>query len=233
MGIDSVPRRTGNIADNHALLAENLVDQRRLAHIRPSDDGNPYLVGVGVLARIVGKVCRHRVEKVAEIQRIRRGNGNRIAESQIVKFIDVSFLLRAVDFVDREHHGLFRRAKHPRNFLVRRGHSRAPVHDEHNHIGLIDGNPCLFPDRRQELLVLELDSARVHHRERASQPLRVRVNTVASHARHIVHNRNTPFPYLVEQRRFPDIRPSHDSHNQLAHFQFPPSFVYAALDCHI
>ena len=70
MGVDGVPRRTRNVADDDALLAEDLVDQRRLADVRPADDGNPDFVDVGILIRFVGEFFCHRVEKVAEVQRI-------------------------------------------------------------------------------------------------------------------------------------------------------------------
>ena len=56
MGVDGVPGRAGNVADDDPILAENLIDQRGFADVRPTDDGNPNLVCVGILVRIVGKV---------------------------------------------------------------------------------------------------------------------------------------------------------------------------------
>ena len=50
MGVDGIPRRTRNVADDDALLAEDLVDQRRLAEVRPADDGNPNFVGAQLVS---------------------------------------------------------------------------------------------------------------------------------------------------------------------------------------
>jgi hypothetical protein len=40
-GIHRIARRARHLADDHAFLAQQAVDERRLPRVWPSDDGNP------------------------------------------------------------------------------------------------------------------------------------------------------------------------------------------------
>ena len=54
LGVDGVARRPGQVVDDRALLAEQAVEQRRLAHVGPTDDGHPGSAPASAPRSVVG-----------------------------------------------------------------------------------------------------------------------------------------------------------------------------------
>ena len=102
-----VARGTRLVERDDALLAEQRIDERGLADVRPADDGNPdtplaigLVVGIGVpRAR-----CRERdVDQVADVFAVRRGNRQRLAQAELVELRNGSLGWKAFRLVDGEH----------------------------------------------------------------------------------------------------------------------------------
>ena len=89
------------------------------------------------------------------------------------------------------------------DLLIRRREPRASIDDEEDDIRLLHRNLRLLAHGFQDMVALiELDAARVDHRERMAEPLRVEIDAVARDARHIVDDRDALLADLVEKRRF-------------------------------
>ena len=88
MRVDGVACRPRHIADNDAFLAEQAIDQRRLPHVRTPHNGDRDLIRLALLRLLCPERRHNGVEEVAEIHRVRRGNGNRVAKPERIEIID-------------------------------------------------------------------------------------------------------------------------------------------------
>ena len=69
--INGIARRPRNVADNDALFAENLIDDRAFTDVWSSDDSNANLIVVMLIFHILWKRRHHSIEKVTDIHEIR------------------------------------------------------------------------------------------------------------------------------------------------------------------
>ena len=68
---DGIARRPRNVADNDALFAENLIDDRAFTDVRSSDDSDANLIVIMLIFYILWKRRHHSIEKVTDIHEIR------------------------------------------------------------------------------------------------------------------------------------------------------------------
>ena len=120
MRVDGIARRSRHIADNDAFLAEQSIDKRGFPHIRAPHDGNRNLIGFPAISRLRWKRSHNRIEKIPEVHRIRRGNGNRVSESKRIEIVDQCLTVKTVNLIDGKDDRLIRSAQQPSNLLVRR-----------------------------------------------------------------------------------------------------------------
>ena len=221
MRVDGVTRRARDVADDDAVFAENLVDDGRLADIRTADDGDADLVFGLVLARLLRERCDDGVEEIAEVHGVRRRNADGVAEAEAVKLIDVHLTLGAVDLVDGQDDGLLRRAQHVADFVISRREARTAIDDKQDDVGLLHRNLRLLAHGFQDMVALvELDAARVDHRELMAEPLGIEIDAVARDARHVVDDGHALLADLVEKRRLADIRPADDGNDGFAQIKY-------------
>ncbi len=218
--VHAVARCARDIADNDALFAENLVDERGLADIRLADDRDLDLLALRLVLRLFRReIFIAGIEQIAGAVAVQGGNGERVAQSEVVKFIKFRRLAaRPVAFVDREHHRLARTAQHRRDILVRRCHAGVQVGDEHDDIGRLNGNFRLHAHKFQNFIVRSrLDTAGIHDLKGPSAPFGIGIQPVPRDARRILYNGKALARQPVEQLGFADIRSSDNRHNRLRH----------------
>src|SRR5205085_4338490 len=81
--LDRVARRPGLIESDHALLADQRVDQRRFADIRPADDGDARVALFGLVWLGVRRQWgKDRLEQLAHALAVRRRDRGRRAEAE-------------------------------------------------------------------------------------------------------------------------------------------------------
>ncbi len=104
--VDRVTRGAGDIGDDHPLLAEEAVDERGLAHIRPADDRKAHRVRVGLVVggRAQIKQLDDPVEQVARAEALGGGDGERLAEAEAMELGGERQLGDAVALVRRHDH---------------------------------------------------------------------------------------------------------------------------------
>ena len=118
-----------------------------------------------------------------------RRDRNGVAQSQIVKFIDIR-ALALIHLIDRQHHRLSAAAEHGGNLLIRSGHTRLNVAEKHNDRCVVNGNLSLLPHERQNLIVRPgFNTAGIDQRKFPSAPIALTVDTIPCNARSILHDR--------------------------------------------
>ena len=219
-GGDRVARDTRLGPGDHSILAEQRVDESRLADIRPPDDGDAqWMRRLGLdhfasrnLRRSLARAARllDDLGDIADADAVLGGDRQRLAEPERVGFVDARLGRAALAFVRREDH-LFAGAAHQFGEDLIRGHDAGPRVDQEQHeIGLGDGSFRLLAHARREPLIPGLQPRGIDEGDGAGAELRLGLAPVARQARLVVDQREPLADQPVEQGGLADIRPSDD-----------------------
>ena len=89
----------------------------------------------------------------------------------------------------------------PPDLLVRGGQPSTSVDEEENDIRLLHRELCLTAHGAEDMVALvKLDAARIYYRKLVVQPLRIHIDAVTRHPRHVIDNRHALLTNLIEQR---------------------------------
>src|SRR5215211_2446300 len=205
--VDRVARGAGDVGDDHALAAEEGVDEAGLADVRAADHGEAD--GLLVLLRgvvAVGQQLDQAVEQVARAQPLRGGDRQRIAEPEAVEVVHEPDVARVVDLVGRDDDGQAAAAQDVGDLRVAGAHARARVYDEQRDLRIGERLARLVLDRDAErVLLAEVDAAGVDQREAAAVPVGRELLAVARDAGALVDDRLARLREAVDQRRLPDV----------------------------
>ena len=217
--IDRVTGRAGNVGDDHAVLAQQLIDHGALSDIRLTDEGDLHRIILVLFCRLDREVPDHLIEHVTDTELVYRGYTERIAEPQIIELIDIiSELLEAVDLIDAENDRLSGLPEHIRHLIVCIDETGTHIHDENDDIRRIDCQLRLRTHLRQDdILGIRLDTTRIDQRKLVIQPLRIRIDTVTGHTRRILHDGDLLPCNQVEQRRLTYVWTAHHRHHHFSH----------------
>ena len=221
---DRVARDAGLRAGQQPILAEQAVDQRRLAGVRPSDDRDADRARVGVVgsfdrpralgARGRGLLGQRRAQRVVEIGQplavlggdrrpARRARAHRLRARPLAG--------PAFALVGDDDRGLARPAHQIGEGAVGRRRAGAGIDQEEDRIGLRDRRLGLRPHAAGEAFGRRLLEARgVDDGEGEIAEPRRALAAVARDAGLVVDQRQPPADQPVEQRRLADIRPADD-----------------------
>ena len=224
IAVDGVTRRACDIGDDHALLAENLIEQARFADVRLADDGDLDNIFVICLSIVWREVFDTRVEQITRAVTVDGGNLDRVAEAKRVEFIRVGIgMAGLVALVDGQHDRLFRPLEHGRDLRVRSGQADRHVDDHNDDRGRLDGDLRLTAHELQHFVVRAgLDAAGVDKGKAAAVPLAFAVNAVAGDAGRVLDDGHALAGQFVKEHRLADVRPADDGYDGLRHGR--PSF---------
>ena len=108
--IDGVTRGARHIRDDGAVVVGEAVGERGLARIRAADDGDvdDVLVVFFILEAAIdfAQVIDYLVEQIARAMTVRGGDGERVAQAQLIEFPQLIELVGGVELVDREQNRL-------------------------------------------------------------------------------------------------------------------------------
>ena len=142
-GIDGVARRACNVRNDGALLAQDTVDERALARIGLSDNGDAEGVAPLFLPFFEGRDGF--VQNVADAARMLGGDTEGLPEAERIKFKE--FILRVfVELVDDENDGLTAAAEIVRDVVIGARQPFPAVHEEEDDVGSFDGELRLRGD---------------------------------------------------------------------------------------
>ena len=189
-GVDRVARRARHLADQHALFLQQPVQQRRLADVRPADDGDARSrVGGSRLGLEAGaaRPCRSHPSSSRSSPKPWRlsrftisssrsptpvsvlgGDLDDRLESELIELHRRRLRALVVGLVDREQHRHARSARSSRgDRLVARDEPFAAIDEEHQQIGARD-RPLPLPDDQlvQRILAGAVQAAGVEQLER-------------------------------------------------------------------
>ena len=210
-------------AGQQPLLAEQLVDQRRLAGVGPADDGDAngprcgFLFGdvlVGGLFLVLDGRRHQRGQRVVELAHalaVLGGNLHGIAQAQRVGFHCADLAVLALGLVGDQHHRLVGAAGEIGEGAVVRRQPHARVDHEHQGIGLRDrGLGLLLHPRRQRAFGALIEPGGIDDGEGEIVEPGLAFPTIAGDAGKIVDQRKLLSNQAVEQRRPADIGPADD-----------------------
>ena len=187
--VDRVARRARDVGDDHALFAEEAVDERGLADVRAADDREANGVVVGLRVAL-GQQLDDAVEQVAGAEPLGGGDRQRLAQAEAMEVRGERQLADAVALVRRDDRRQRRAAQQIGHLLIARAHAGAGVDDEHRDLRFGQPGAGLVANRAGErVLILEVDAAGVDQREEAPVPLALELLAVARDPRALVHDR--------------------------------------------
>ena len=188
--VDRVAGRARHVGDDHALRAEERVQQRRLADVRPSEDRDPDRLFADLRRPDSRQLLDDLVEQVAGAVAVQRGERERVAEPELVELDRLEVAPGIVDLVRQHDHRLLRGAQGDCKLLVAGRDPVAGVDDEEDEVGLLDRGPRLHCDLGAEGVGREVvDAAGVDQQEVLPVPVGEKLLAIASHARGLVHDR--------------------------------------------
>ena len=198
----------GNVGNDIAVRADQLVDERRFADVWLAYDRYGKRVAACILRR--GELRAHCVEKIADAAAVRRRNKIRLAQTELVKIVYV-IARRRVRFVDCEHDGLFTAPQNLGYLAVARQYALLYVGEEYHRVAEPHSFVSLLAHRTHDIVVAVVDTARIDKRKDLTAPFAIGVKSVARNSRHIVDNGDAPSAYPVHKCGLAYIWASYDS----------------------
>ena len=210
-GVDRVARRPRHVGDDHAVLAEDRVQQARLADVRAPEDRDPDRLLADLRRPRARQARDDRVEQVAGAVAVQRGERDRVAEPEAVELERGIVPARVVDLVREQEDRLVRAAQDLRDLLVARRDPDLRVDDEEHEVGLLDRRARLVGDRaRDRRRVGDVDAAGVDQPELRPGPLADELLAVARDAGRLVDDGGARARQAVDERRLADVRKADD-----------------------
>ena len=214
--VHRIARGAGDRRDDGALLAGERVEQRRFAHVGPADDrdldarrGRRFFHRRLAAREAFGHVVEHGVHADAVLRRYREDVGD--AES--VEFVGQAVAHLRVDLVDGQRDGLAEALEHLREVAVAAGDFGAPVHQEDDVGGALEGEFGLVQDLRGDvLLVVHDDAAGVDQLEAPAVVFGSPMYAVARDAGFVPDDGAPLSCDAIEKGGLSYVGPAHDDH---------------------
>ena len=204
--LDGIARRARGVEGDDALLAEQGVDQRRLADVGAADDGDAHGIGLLLFVLRVGEGFEGQLDQPAHPFAMRGRNGVRLAQPEFVEFRLDHAGIHAFRLVDRDQHRTVDAAQAVGDFLVVRRDAGARIDDEEDCVGLGDRLLGLARHFAEDaVLDQRFETAGVDHQIRLATQLAVPVVAVAGQPRQVGDDGVARPGQAVEQGRLADV----------------------------
>ena len=200
-----VPRRSRLIEGDHAILAEQTIDQCALADVGATDYRNLDAGHLGPVLWIRDESDQSRFEQRDHALIVRRGDRVRFAQSQPMKIGDRNIGVEALGFVDREEYRLAAAVCQARDELILWRHSGAAVDQDDDTVGFADRAIGLRDHQTFDFIGVFDEAARIDDDARHIGTTRESVLAVARQPRQVRDQRVARSGHCIEQRRFPDV----------------------------
>ena len=224
--IDTVAGGTGLIEHHHTVLTEHAVDQRRLADVGSTDDGDlgtdrgnrDALYRVAVLIQLrLGldlSVHQHGFEHGVDIAPVGGGNADRRAQPQRGKLADNRVLISTIDLVGNQEGVLVALAQVLGNHLVACGAPGPGVDQEQHGVGFLDGLQGLPGHDGIDAVLIAGQTTGVHHDESPALPDGFPVLAVTGQPGNVGDDGVTTLGQAVEQGGLADVGPTDQGDNR-------------------
>ena len=172
--VNGIAGRTGNLADEHPLLAQDPIDERRLPDVRTADNRNPrFRLFRFLLFRLaLRQPLDHLVEEVADPLPVLRGNLHDGVEPELVEIERPRLCALVVGLVDRNDDRTPFRAHSFRDFEVRWHQPFASIDDKHKDGRVFERAPAMLEHLfLKRILTLAEHAGRICQQERHIAPV--------------------------------------------------------------
>ena len=169
--IDRVPCGSGDGGDNRPIFAGERVEQRRLARVRPSDDGDLDLTRFHCrrFPALFRKAGGDAIEQGFHPDGVLGGDRKQIGDAERVELVRQVLALLGIDLVDGEGKRPAELDQHLRQVAIGAGDLGAAIDKENDVVGLLEGAAGLLQDLGGNVIgILDDDSAGVDHLEGAA-----------------------------------------------------------------
>ena len=221
---DGVASNAGLWPGDHALLAENGIDQGRLADIRASHHGDAQGVdGCLVLfasllrdlrATVYAGGLLDEVAQLADADIMLGRDRQRLAEPKGEGFVHACLRRAPLHFVGGDDHRLAGRAHEFGEDLIAGNDPRPRIDQENDKVRLLDGLDSLLAHAGGETRIAMLEPSGIDQPDGARSKLGVGLAPVARQSGLIVDKGEALAGEPVEQRRLADIRPTDDGNGE-------------------
>lgn len=199
--VDAVAGGSCYLGDDVAILADEGVDDARLADIGASHDGEARQVVVDLLLGHVLQFLQDDVEQVARAATRDCAHADRVAQSQLVKLGSLVRSSAIVYLVGHEQDGHACAAQDLCHILVPVRDARLVVHHEEHQVGLVRGYAHLLADGVLEDVVrLDDPASCIDKRKLAPVPETFAILAVAGGACRLAHDGAAAIGETVEKR---------------------------------
>jgi hypothetical protein len=204
----SIVSTAGNVADHHALFADEAVEQRGLPDVgAPHQRHLDRFIG-RVFVRIVGSPRQpglDRREEFVDPACVFGGHTEGLAQSESVKLVDGIVLSGAVDLVRDEKDRGSSPPQKRRDLLIQRGGARPAVDDEEDKFGLDERGLGLQENLPPESDVVPPQTSCVDDAEGARSLPHDSVDPIPRHSGLVGDQRSPLLHEAVEQRALSDV----------------------------
>ena len=220
MVVDRIARGAGYVADDRALLAEEAVQEARLADIRATDDRDGHLALSHRRAgawREAAKALDEDIEEISGTDAMLRAHRVDGVETERGKLMRCPFPVDVVRLVRDQQDRLAALANQPGNLGIARIRARRRIDHEEDEVRVGDRHLRLVLDGDIDHTALRgLHAAGVDDPKAHSIPIRDRDQAVAGCSGSILHHRPTLAHNAVEEGALPDVRSTDQGHERQA-----------------
>src|SRR6185437_4833454 len=217
-GMDGIAGGAGDVADDGAFLADEGVQERGLADIGLTDDGEfrqALLIGMGLV--FLDK-CRDGVEKLAGSAACHRRKKIDLVEAQGIEFRCFEQAFAIVYFIDDEENGFGGAAQHIGHGFIKARDTGSSVDHEDQRISFFQGDEYLFFYLDlEDIVALGYEATGVDEVEAFAGPFRHAILAIAGNAADVVDDGFALLEQAIKKCTFPYIGPAYDGYCKSAH----------------
>ena len=209
--MDRVSRGAGDGGHDVALLAQQGVGHRRLAHVGTPDDGDARQLLLLVRSRFGRQSRQNGVHQIARAAARHGTDAKGIAQTEGVELVRRIDLVVVVDLVADQQHFFAAPAQNVGHQGVEVGDAGRNLDKKENDVGLVDGQHHLAADFvLEDVFRIDRVTARVDHRKLLAVPVGLAVVAVARGAGRRVDDGFALADQAVEEGALAHVRASYD-----------------------
>ena len=218
--VNRIAGRAGLVERDQTLFTQPGVDEGALADVRPAGHGQPNggfgcrLHGVGIV--VFWKVHQRCFQQTANPLAVRRRDGMRVPDAQLVELPEQWRFGHPLGLVGRQHHTLLLGAQEARDVVVVSRQATPHIHHEDHRVGLrhrLTRLPRHLGHHAGGLFGFE--AAGVDHDELAPAQACIAVVPVTRQAGKVGDDRIAALGDAIEQRGLAHVRPPDDGDDRL------------------
>ena len=221
--VNRVTSRTGQVVHHGTLRTSQLVQQRRLTHVRATHQSHTTRATQRLRLselRVLRHDLKNLVQSIRQATAVQTRHRERLTHTQRPEVINLRLQVSVVNLISNQNDRLLHAAQHTHNLLVRSGHTHAGIHHQDHNIGLLHSNLSLLSNLSINTASVRLPTTGINQGEALTQPLSLIGHAVTSHTRLILNHRFTAAQNTVNDGRLTHVRAANNRHYRISELLF-------------